>query len=62
MENGQERGSSHPRECYDRAASMSGRSRHAPRPCSMRDGEELVGRGMATSATPPAADLAPAPG
>ncbi|MDH6513772.1 xanthine dehydrogenase YagR molybdenum-binding subunit [Streptomyces sp. SAI-135] len=50
MENGQEWGSNHLRECYDRAASMFGWSRRDPRPGSMRDGDELVGWGMATSA------------
>ncbi|OXS30901.1 xanthine dehydrogenase family protein molybdopterin-binding subunit [Streptomyces sp. XY006] len=50
MDNGQEWGSNHLRECYDRAASMFGWSRRDPRPGSMRDGDELVGWGMATSA------------
>ncbi|MFE6286403.1 xanthine dehydrogenase family protein molybdopterin-binding subunit [Streptomyces sp. NPDC057877] len=50
MENGEEWGSNHLRECYDRAASMFGWSRRDPRPRSMRDGAELVGWGMATSA------------
>ncbi|MDT0386024.1 xanthine dehydrogenase family protein molybdopterin-binding subunit [Streptomyces dubilierae] len=50
MENGQEWGSNHLRECYDRAASMFGWSRRDPRPGSLRDGDELVGWGMATSA------------
>ncbi|MGW0846881.1 xanthine dehydrogenase family protein molybdopterin-binding subunit [Streptomyces sp. NPDC002787] len=50
MENGEEWGSNHLRECYRRAASMFGWSRRDPRPRSMRDGGELVGWGMATSA------------
>ncbi|GGW95834.1 carbon-monoxide dehydrogenase large subunit [Streptomyces malachitofuscus] len=50
MADGEEWGSNYLRECYDRAAAKFGWSRRDPRPGSMRDGGELVGWGMATSA------------
>lgn len=36
------------RECYARGAEAFGWSRRDPTPCSMRDGKELIGWGMAT--------------
>jgi xanthine dehydrogenase YagR molybdenum-binding subunit len=50
------------RECYAKAAERFGWSRRRPEPRSMRDGERLVGMGMATATYPakrqPAAALA----
>ncbi|MGW4205211.1 xanthine dehydrogenase family protein molybdopterin-binding subunit [Streptomyces sp. NPDC004726] len=47
---GQPFGSKHLLECYRRGAAAFGWSRRDPRPGSMRDGDTLIGWGMATAA------------
>src|SRR5205814_2163928 len=44
--------SKHLRECYQRGAAMFGWSKRRPAPRSMRDGDALVGWGMATAFYP----------
>lgn len=44
--------SKHLLECYDRAADAFGWSRRTPQPGSMRDGDTLIGWGMATAVYP----------
>ncbi|MFF5108496.1 xanthine dehydrogenase family protein molybdopterin-binding subunit [Streptosporangium sp. NPDC000509] len=50
QETGERHGSSYLRECYRQGAERFGWSRRNPRPGSMRDGDELIGWGMATAA------------
>ncbi|MFI2504614.1 xanthine dehydrogenase family protein molybdopterin-binding subunit [Streptomyces sp. NPDC018972] len=49
-DNGSAFGSKHLKECYRRGADAFGWSRRDPRPRSMRDGDTLIGWGMASAA------------
>lgn len=51
-ESGKPFSSKHLLECYDRAAAAFGWERRTPQPGSMRDGDTLIGWGMATAVYP----------
>jgi len=59
-ESGKPFSSKHLLECYDRAAGAFGWERRTPEPGSMKDGDTLIGWGMATAAYPVYASAATA--